>query len=114
MDLCAEYESFSFDPIQTDLLFESIKSELVESDNLGIKNFDLVQILMLLKITRLVDLGPNVLPRSILHDDIISRPMTHQLASLNYICMFDVWAHTFDKLKRALTSAALIRYMYFT
>ena len=34
-------ESFSFDPIITDLLFESYKSELVESDNLVIENSNL-------------------------------------------------------------------------
>jgi len=38
---CVEYESFSFEPIITDLLFESHKSEFVESGNIIIENFDL-------------------------------------------------------------------------
>jgi len=67
---------------------------------------------MLFDITRLVDLEPTILPRSFVPYDIVSRPMTHQLASLNYICMFDVWAHLFDKLKRALTCALLLWWMY--
>ena len=37
--------------------------------------------------------------------------MTHQLASLNYMCLFDVWAQQFDKLKRALTCALLLWWM---
>ena len=41
MDLCAEYESFSFDPIQADLLFKYYKSKIIESDNVVIENFDL-------------------------------------------------------------------------
>jgi len=64
VDLYAEYESFSFDPIQTDLLFESIKSELVESDNLGIKNFALDQTLAHIEFNRLVDFALTVLPNS--------------------------------------------------
>jgi len=32
VDLCAEYESFSFDHIPTDFLFEFCKSEFVESE----------------------------------------------------------------------------------
>ena len=39
-DFYAKYESFPFDPIQIDFLFESCKSKLVASDNLVITNFD--------------------------------------------------------------------------
>jgi len=65
-------------------------------------------------LNRLVNFSRTILPRLIFHDNLISGPMTHQLASLNYICLFDVWDHTFDKLKRTLTCVALIRWMYFT
>jgi len=41
-DSCVEYESFSIDPIQTDLLFEYCKSAFVESDFVT-KNFTLAQ-----------------------------------------------------------------------
>jgi len=40
-DLHAEYESFSFYPVQANLLFEYCKSEIVESNNVVTKNFDL-------------------------------------------------------------------------
>jgi len=45
VDLCVEYESFSFDPIITGLLFESHKSEFVESRNIVTENFNLDQAL---------------------------------------------------------------------
>ena len=67
---------------------------------------------MLFDITRLMDFAPTILPRSILHDNPISSLMTHRLASLNYICLFDVWDHKFDKLKRPLTCALLLWWMY--
>jgi len=38
---CAEYESFSFDPIQTGLLFENCKSKFVQFESIGTKNFAL-------------------------------------------------------------------------
>jgi len=41
VDLCDEYESFSFDPVQANHLFEYCKSEIVESNNVVITNFDL-------------------------------------------------------------------------
>jgi len=37
VDLCAEYESFSFVPIQTDLLFGHCKFEFVESESIAIR-----------------------------------------------------------------------------
>jgi len=41
VDLHAEYESFSFEPIQIGLLFENCKSEFVESESIAIKKFAL-------------------------------------------------------------------------
>jgi len=41
VDLCAEYESFSFNPIIPDLLVESHKSKFVESEAIVTENFDL-------------------------------------------------------------------------
>ena len=109
VDLYAEYESFSFDPIRIELLFENCKSKFVESGSIATKNFALNQIHAHFGTQRLVDFAPTILPRPFIHDDLISRPMTNWLASLNYICLFDVWDHTFDKLKWALICAALIR-----
>jgi len=43
VDLRVEYESFSFDPIQADLLIESCKSKFVESKTIAAQNFDLDQ-----------------------------------------------------------------------
>ena len=60
-----------------------------------------------------MDSGPNVLPRLILHDDIIFRPMTHSLADFTYVFVFSDWAQLFDKLKRVLTCALLPWWMYF-
>jgi len=109
---CAEYESFAFDLIKSNLLFESRKSELIKSETIVIENFDLVQTAELLEITGLVDLGPSILPRSILHDDIISRRMMHSLADFAYVFMFSNWAQLFDKLKRTLTYASLTWWIY--
>ena len=41
VDLCAEYESFSFDSVQADCLYVYYKSKIVESNNVVIKNSDL-------------------------------------------------------------------------
>jgi len=46
MNLCVECESFSFDPIIIDLLFEFYKLEFVESANIVTENFDLDQTLV--------------------------------------------------------------------
>jgi len=51
------------------------------------------------KIKRLMDLEPTNLPRELVYDDQISRPMTYMLSTFTYICLFDVWAQQFDKLK---------------
>ena len=93
VDLCAEYESFPFNSIQTNILFETCKFEAIESDNLVIMNFNLGQTLLPFEIKRLVDFRPTILRGRLIHDDDpISRPMIDQLASLSYICLFDVWA----------------------
>ena len=60
---CAEYEYFSFDPTQTNFLFQSCKSEFIESDNLIIMNFDFELTLMPFEIRRLVDFRPIILSR---------------------------------------------------
>jgi len=39
--VCADYESFSFDPIQTDFLFEYYKSEFVKYEIISTKHFAL-------------------------------------------------------------------------
>ena len=89
VDLCAEYESFSFDPIRIDLLFENCKSKFVEPGSISTKNFALNQIHAHFGTQRLVDFAPTILSRPLTPDDLISMPMTHWLVSLNYICMFD-------------------------
>ena len=91
VDICVEYESFSFDPIITDLLFGSHKSEFVESETIVIENFDLDQTLAHFAIKRFVDSGPIYLPRQFIHNDTISRPMTHLLVKFECISLFDVW-----------------------
>ena len=60
-----------------------------------------------------MDLAPTNVLRYLVHDDQISRSMTHLLASFKYISLFDVWAQQFDKLKGALTCAALMIWMYY-
>jgi len=87
---CTEYESFSFNPILAGLLFESHKSKFVESEAIVTEHFALDQTLVHIEFHRLVDFAPTILPRPLIHDDILSSPMTHRLASLNYICLFDV------------------------
>jgi len=108
VNLCAEYESFSFYPIRTDLLFGNCKSEFVKSGAIVTEHFDLDQTLMHSELKGLVDLGLTNLPILILYDNPISRPMSHQLASLNDIFLFDVWDRTFDRLKWALTCAFMV------
>ena len=41
-------------------------------------------------IRRLVDFKSTILPRQLIHDDKISRPMTHLLAKFKYLSLFDV------------------------
>jgi len=112
VDMCVDCEFFSFDPVQADLLFESHKSEVVESESFitMVANFD--QPPMHIELTGLVDLGPFALPRQFVHDDPISTMMTYMLANFEYVCLFSDWAHQFDKLKRALTCAVLLLWMY--
>jgi len=47
-----------------------------------------------------------------IHDNQISRPMTNLLANYEYICLTSNWKKLFDKLKRALTCAAMMLWMY--
>jgi len=93
-------------------VFESDRSEFVESEIFLPMTFALDQTLAHSDTKRLVDSEPTVLPRLLIHDDPISRPMTHRLTSLSYIYVFDVWVHIFDKLKWAPTCALLPWWMY--
>ena len=54
---CIEYESFSFDPMMTDLLLESRKFEFIESEILVPMIADLDQTLAEVELKELVDLG---------------------------------------------------------
>ena len=92
MDLSAQYKSFSFDPIKNDIFFESCKYELVQFDNLVTKNFVLDQTLAHIKFNILVDFAPTILLKPLIHDDILSRQMTHLPANFKYVCLFDAWA----------------------
>jgi len=70
-----------------------------------IANLD--QTLELVELRGLVNFEPITLPRLLIHDDKISRPMTTVLVNTEYVCLFDMWAQLFDKWKRALTCALL-------
>jgi len=87
-----EYESFSFDPIVTDILFEPHKSKFVESEIFVPMAFGLDRTLTYIEIEGLVDLAVTVLRRPFVHYDVVSRPMPHLLANFKYVCMFGVWA----------------------
>ena len=50
VDLCAEYESFSFSPMHPDFLFESHKYKFVESEAIVIKHLILARLLRILKL----------------------------------------------------------------
>jgi len=94
-----EYESFSFGPIITDLLFESYKSEFVEFEGIITKNFDLGQTFVHSTVKRLVDLGPIDLCWQFIHDDKISRLMTHLLAKFEYITLLYTRAQQFENFE---------------
>ena len=83
-----EYESFFFDPIIIVSLFESRKSDFFKSEKFMSMAIDLDQTFEHVKIKRLMDLGPTNLPRVLVHDDHISRPMTYMLATFTYVCLF--------------------------
>ena len=87
-----EYESFSFDRIITNVPFESRKSDFVKTENFISMTIDLDQTFEHAKFKGLVGFGPIVLPRPLISDDKIVRPMSHLLATFKYICLFDVWA----------------------
>jgi len=88
---CVEYESFSFDLIIVALPFKSHKSEFIESENIATKNFDLDQTLTRIGLKGLVDFGPTILPRLLIHDGTISRQMTYMLACYEYAYLFSNW-----------------------
>ena len=75
-------------------------------------DFTLDQTHMHSELKGLVDFEPFALPRQFVHADIVSRPMTSPLALCEYVNFIPEWAQLFDKLKRALTCAFLIRWIY--
>jgi len=76
------------------------------------KNFALDQTHMHIGLNRRVKFAPTILSRLVVYDDIVSKPMTSILAYSEYVHFLSDWAQLFDKLKRALTSALLARWMY--
>jgi len=58
VDLSTEYESFSFNPIQTDLLFESCGSKFIESETIVTENFAWTRLYRILNLTDLWTLHP--------------------------------------------------------
>jgi len=94
-----EYEPFSFDPIVTNLFFEPCKSKFIKFETFVPMTFALDQTLTYIEIKGLVDFAPTILPRSFVHCDLVSGPMTQLLANFKYIYLFDIWAQKFDKLK---------------
>jgi len=89
---CADHEFFSFDPIQTDFLFEYCKSKFVESEIIATRNFSLNQTHMQIGLNRLVNLAPAILPKLFIHDNIVSKPMTSILAYFEYVHFLSDWA----------------------
>ena len=88
VDLYAEYESFSFDSVQADFLFEYCKSNIVKSNNVVIKNSDLSQTLVMFNVTRLVNFLPTILPRLLIHFDIISSQLPQYWLVLSMFISF--------------------------
>jgi len=113
VDLYVEYESFSFAPIITHHFYEAFKSDFFESKPFAPITVDLNHSLEYAKIKGPMNLGPTNVPRYFVHDYHSSRPMTHVLANFEYISLSDAWAQQFDKLKRALTCATLLLWMYY-
>jgi len=109
---CAEYESFSFDPIITNHLFEPSKSEFLESETFVPIITNLDQTLEHAKIKRLVDLRLINVPRRLVHGDQLATLMTSLLACCEYICLFHDLAQQFDHLKRTLNCTTLIIWTY--
>jgi len=67
---------------------------------------------MLFVITRLLKSALIILPRLLVHVNIVSRLMTSILAYFEYAHFLSDWAQLFDKLKRALTGVLLATWMY--
>ena len=98
----ADYESFSFNSIQSDFLFESSKSESVESEMITTDDFTLDQTHMHIELKGLVDLEPFALPRQFIHGNIVSRPMTSLLAYSEYVHFIPEWAQLLISLNGPL------------
>ena len=78
---------------------ESSKSKFLEFETFMTEDFDLDQTLEHTEISRLEDLGPISLLRQLFHDNKLCRLMTLLLGDYEYVCLFDVWAQNFDRLK---------------
>ena len=83
---------FSFDPIISDIFLEKSKFEFLESKNFVLTIVNLDQTLEHIETKGLTNLGPTILPGQFVHDDQISRLMTHLLVNFEYISLFDIWA----------------------
>jgi len=77
---CVEYDSFSFDPIITDHPLESRKFKSIKSWTFVPMTSDLDQTLAHVELKILMNFGPTILPRLLIHYDKISKPMSHLLA----------------------------------
>jgi len=76
---CVEYELFYFDPIIFEIFLERAMSTFIESETFAPMTTNVDQTFKHTERKGLVDLGPIILPRLFIHDDKISRPMTHLL-----------------------------------
>ena len=80
----AKYKSFSFDHVQADISFEYCKFEIVESENIVIKNFDLDQTLTCASFARWM------------------YSFWVQLTAFYCFYFMESWLYVFDKLLRVL------------
>ena len=99
---------FLLTPSLVNLFSTNPSLNFLDSKNFVPMMVTLDQTLEYTEITRLIELGPTILPKQFIHDDQISRPMTHLLARFEYFSSFDIWVEQFDKLKAAFNCAALM------
>ena len=89
-DFFAKYVSFSFDPIITNHICKSFKSNFVESESFVTKNFDLDHTFEHSSIKMIVDLEPNDLLRQLIHDHQIAKLMPNR-TNLEFIYLLYDW-----------------------
>ena len=94
------------------LPFWILQADYVESEIVVTKNFTLDQTLVAFDINGLVKCASSIWPKLLVHANIFSRPMTSPLVLFEYVHFLPDWAPLFDKLKRALTCALFIMWMY--